>query len=89
MFGSKQRKPSSRDRIDAIKAFSFICEEVSIVARCPKLDYESNNPISMSSDKYICEITGRKMDVDDPKVKNVCKVDYGDEYEKCPVYQSR
>ena len=28
------------------------------------------------------------MDVDDPKVKYVGKVDYGEEYEKCPVYQT-
>ena len=59
------------------------------MARCPKLDYESNSLFGNSSDKYICKLTGIKMDVDDPKVKYVCKVDYGEEYEKCPVYQNR
>lgn len=59
------------------------------MARCPKLDYESNSFIGNSSDKYICQITGLKMDLDDPKVKFVCKSDCGYEYEKCPIYQSR
>lgn len=59
------------------------------MARCPKLDYESNSYFGNSSDKYICTLTGMKMDVDDPKVKYVCKVDYGYEYEKCPIYKDR
>lgn len=59
------------------------------MARCPKLDYESNSLLFTSSDKYICSLTGIKMDVDDTKVKFVCNCDSGYEYEKCPIYQNR
>lgn len=59
------------------------------MARCPKLDYESNAYFGNSSDKYICTLTGMKMDVDDPKVKHVCKTDYGYQYEDCPIYKDR
>lgn len=57
------------------------------MARCPKLDYESRTYIGNCHDKYICTLTGMKMDLDDPKVKNMCKVDYGEEYRKCPIYK--
>jgi len=56
------------------------------MARCPKLDYESNSLITSSSDKYICKLTGKKMDYDDAQVKHVCNADYGDEYKKCDIY---
>ena len=59
------------------------------MARCPKLDFENHGGISMVHDKYICKLTGLKMDVDSTKVRFVCNVEYGEEYEKCPVYQSR
>lgn len=49
------------------------------MASCPKLEYESN--------KYICTVTGMRMDSDDPKVKHVCKPDYGEEYKKCHIYK--
>lgn len=59
------------------------------MARCPKLDFEDHGGIFMTHDKYICKLTGLKMDVDATKVKFVCNAEYGEEYEKCPVYQSR
>ncbi len=57
------------------------------MARCPKLDYESNTIFGNYGDKYICTVTGQKMDVDDAKVKHMCKVDYGENYRDCPIYQ--
>ncbi len=57
------------------------------MARCPKLDYDSRTIFGNYDDKYICTVTGVRMDVDDPKVKFVCKCDYGEEYKKCPIYQ--
>ncbi len=59
------------------------------MARCPYLDYESNSYFGSSNDKYICKLTGMKMDIDDLKVKYTCKVEYGEEYEKCPVFKDR
>lgn len=59
------------------------------MARCPYLDYESNNYIFSSSDKYICKLTGQQMDVDDKKVKYTCNCGSGYEYEKCPYYKDR
>lgn len=58
------------------------------MARCPKLDYESNSYFGNSSDKYICKVTGKRMDVDDPKVKEVCNRDYGEEYKTCQIYRN-
>lgn len=58
------------------------------MARCPKLDYESNSWFGNSGDKYICKVTSKEMDVDDPKVKYMCKVEYGEEYQNCPVYKN-
>lgn len=57
------------------------------MSRCPKLDYESNSFFGNSSDKYICKLTDKKMDVDDPKVKYTCKSDSDDEYKKCDIYR--
>lgn len=59
------------------------------MADCPYLEYESNNYIFTSSDKYICRVTGTKMSTDDYKAKNVCKCDYGENYKSCPAYQSK
>lgn len=59
------------------------------MARCPKLDYESNSFFGNYDDKYICKVTGMRMGVNDPKVKHVCKPDYGEEYKKCPIYKDR
>ena len=47
------------------------------MARCPKLDYQSNNWIGTSSDKYICKACGKYMDYDDAHVKYVCKSENG------------
>lgn len=69
--------------------YQFSYKEVLMMARCPKLDFEDHGGIFMTHDKYICKLTGLKMDVDDTKVKFVCNAEYGEEYEKCPVYQSR
>ena len=59
------------------------------MARCPYLDYESNSYFGNSGDKYICKLTGKKMDVDDLKVKFTCKVDYDEEYRTCEIYKSK
>ncbi len=59
------------------------------MSRCPYLDYESNNYIFSSSDKYICKLSGQEMYTDDSKVKYTCNSDYGSEYEKCPYYKDR
>lgn len=59
------------------------------MARCPYLDYESTNYIFRSGDKYVCQLSGEKMDVDDSKVEYICNADYGCKYEDCPYYQSR
>jgi len=59
------------------------------MARCPYLDYESNNYIFSYGDKYVCKLSGEKMDVDDSKVERVCNADYGCKYEQCPLYQRR
>ncbi|WP_029071005.1 hypothetical protein [Kandleria vitulina] len=58
------------------------------MSRCPFLDYESNSYFGNSNDKYKCELTCQKMDVDDPKVKYTCKADYGDNYKDCEVYKN-
>lgn len=63
--------------------------EVKSMSRCPKLDYESNTMFGNYSDKYVCLLTGMKMDVDDSRVKHVCKAAYGDEYKKCPIYRDK
>lgn len=59
------------------------------MARCNYLEYESNSTFGNSNDKYICKLCGKRFDIDDPQVKYTCKADYGDEYEKCPVYKDR
>lgn len=59
------------------------------MTRCPYLDYESNTYIFNSFDKYICQLTGQKMDIDDSIVKHICNCDSGYEYEKCPFYKDR
>lgn len=59
------------------------------MASCPKLKMEYIAPISMKPDWAVCQLTGIKMELDDPRVKHVCNCDYCDAYEKCPVYQDR
>lgn len=57
------------------------------MARCPYLDYESHNYFGNSDDEYICTLCNRHMSVDDLQVKYTCKVEYGEEYKKCPIYK--
>ena len=56
------------------------------MSRCPKLEYESHNFWGNSDDKYVCTVTGMKMDVNHPKVKTVCDC-YGDCYRDCEIYK--
>lgn len=56
------------------------------MARCPYLEYESNNPIFRSSDKYVCKLTGQQMDYDSKKVENTCD---SSNHEQCPYYKNR
>ena len=56
------------------------------MARCYYLDYEST---SWLSGNHICKLCGKRMDSDSPQVKYTCNAEYGDEYKKCPIYQSR
>ncbi len=58
------------------------------MARCPYLEYESNNYISTSDDKFICKLCGYRFDYDDSKVKYICNAEYGEEYKKCDVYKT-
>ncbi len=55
------------------------------MAQCPRLKFEEHT--FWSDCKYICSVTGISMSVDDPKVKHVCNLDYGYEYEKCQIYK--
>ncbi len=57
------------------------------MARCPYLDYK--DAIWTSDCKFICKVTGQQFDFDSSQVKYTCKVDYGEEYKKCPAYQSK
>ena len=56
------------------------------MARCPKLDFESNT--FWNDCKYICTECGKQMHPDDSQVKYVCNPEYGYEYENCPVYKN-
>lgn len=56
------------------------------MARCYYLDYESTGWLSGN---HICTLCGKRMDSDSPQVKYTCNAEYGDEYKKCPIYQSR
>ena len=68
----------------SFQAFDFVFSKIqggAIMARCPKLDFEDHGGIFMTHDKYVCKLTGLKMDVDASKVKFVCNAEYGEEYE--------
>ncbi len=55
------------------------------MAECPHLKFESH---TWSSDcRYICGFTGERYDMDSPKVKEVCKPDYGEKYRDCPIWK--
>ena len=56
------------------------------MARCPYLEYESRGPLFSQGDFY-CKLCGKTLS--ETEVNNKCKVDYGEEYERCPVYKNR
>lgn len=56
------------------------------MADCPRVKFDGSSTW-YSDCHYICSFTGASMDVDDPKVKCMCKAEYGEEYRKCPIYQ--
>mgnify|MGYP000901096737 CR=1 FL=1 len=56
------------------------------MSRCPYLDYETNSFFFNTNDKYICKLIDLKIDVDDPKIKYLCKAEYGDKYKECEIY---
>lgn len=58
------------------------------MSRCPYLDYESHNFFGNSDDEYICKLSHQHMHVWDSQIKDICKAEYGDEYQKCPIYQN-
>lgn len=54
---------------------------------CPYLEYCSRGFFSLSSDCYICKVTGVEMPHDAAKVKHLCDADDRYAYEDCPVYR--
>lgn len=59
------------------------------MARCYYLDYISKGFLSSySNDEYVCKLCGKHFSTSDPQVKYTCNPDYGEEYKKCPVYQT-
>ena len=59
------------------------------MSRCPNLDY-AYIMIGIGADlSYRCKLSGQTMVSYDPKVKYVCKAEYGDEYKQCPIYQDK
>lgn len=55
------------------------------MADCPNLEYVSRGILHWGAHK--CKVTGVVMDIDDPKYRTLCSVDYCYEYKNCPVYQ--
>ncbi len=56
------------------------------MARCPYLDYESRGAFFSQGD-YYCKICNKCLS--ESEVKEKCNKDYGNEYEKCPIYKNR
>lgn len=50
------------------------------MSRCPYLDYESGGALFSQGD-YVCKLCNKN--ISENEVKNKCKTDYGDAYEKC------
>lgn len=42
---------------------------------------------TFSQGDYVCKLCNKN--ISENEVKNKCKTDYGEEYEKCPVYKNR
>lgn len=60
------------------------------MARCYYLDYESKGFLSgYGNDEYVCKLCGKHFSTNDPQVKYTCSADYGEEYQKCPIYRDR
>ena len=60
------------------------------MARCYYLEYESKGFFSSANDYYYCKLCPMKrMEINDPQVKYICKPEYGEEYKKCPIYKER
>ena len=61
------------------------------MARCPYLDYESGGALFSQGDNVSASdrMEAAEHIVSEHEVKNKCKTDYGEEYEKCPVYKNR
>ena len=56
------------------------------MARCPYLEYESTGAL-FSQGYYYCELC--KKTLSDSEVNYKCNIDYGYEYENCPIYKNR
>ena len=56
------------------------------IARCPYLDYESHGAL-YSQGEFICKLCNKI--ISEREAENKCKSNYGDEYEKCPIYKNR
>ena len=57
------------------------------MARCYYLDYISKGCLSSyDNDEYVCKLCGKHFATNDPQVKYTCNPDYGEEYQRCPVY---
>lgn len=59
------------------------------MARCYYLDYKSTNCLSRSGDEWTCTKCGKRFGPYDTQVKYTCNAEYGNEFEKCPIYRSR
>lgn len=60
------------------------------MARCYYLDYISKGCLSSyDNDEYVCKLCGKHFATNDPQVKYTCSPDYGEEYQRCPVYRDR
>jgi len=58
------------------------------MARCYYLDYISKGCLSSyDNDEYVCKLCGKHFATNDPQVKYTCNPDYGEEYQRCPVYR--
>lgn len=57
-----------------------------MMARCPYLDYESTG-LFFSQGEYYCKLCSKTLS--ETEVEYKCKTDYGDDYERCPIYKNR
>lgn len=57
------------------------------MARCYYLEYISGG--MFSDGEYRCKLCGKCFDWGSAQVKYTCNAEYGEEYQKCPVYKNR